>query len=441
MQLLLKYKNILYFLSIILLGFLIRVYLSFLGFHVDIFSQAHWGEWIFQNGPKGFYTYEIWIYSWPNHPPLSSLIFGFDRWLYQQILDFFRWLTFYIVPHLAPGHMVWWFDFVRWFDIQRYDVTIFKTGYLAAIKLLPIVADIFISILLFIVAKKQSISKAVIFPLVYLFSPFSFYLSSLWGQTDNLSFLIVLLAFIFLINKKITISIILFVVSMHIKPTTFLFIPLFLWFLIKIKPRLISLILGLVGSLIITFAIIAPFTDSSDIIGFTKTYLFPKVFHRAEFRLTTNSFNFWHIWTGNKAFSQDITFLFISAKNIGWIIFILLNLFAFRIINQLTMENLFKGMFLVSLGGWLFLTNMLERYLFAGIVSLLFLSIYQPRFLKYWLVLSSIFWLNLYHGWWFPYWLELFRQILVWQEGFITRLLSLLNVILFFRLLPKVAER
>ncbi|QQG43526.1 MAG: hypothetical protein HYW45_00715 [Candidatus Daviesbacteria bacterium] len=429
---------------IILLAFFVKVFLSNLVFHVDILSQAAWGQWIFDHGPLGFYNFEIWIYSWPNYPPLGSLFFGFDRWLYWQILEFFRFLTFNVVPHTAPGHMVWWFDFIKWFDIQKYDVTILKTGFLMTIKLPLILADLALAVVSYYLAKSQHIKYPLIWPLLFLLSPFSFYLSSFWGQSDNLDFLLVLVSFLLLYQRKIFFSIILLSLALHFKPTAVVFLPFFLWLLIKQKTQLWQLGLGIIASLVMTYLIIVPFTNL-DVVTFTKTYLFPKVVHRAEFRLSTNSFNFWHILIGNKAFGQDYIFLFLPAKLWGYGIFALINLFAFKLLNKVTLENIFKAMFLVSFSGWLFLTNMLERYEYAAIASLFFLTIYRPRFIKYFLILSLIFWVNLYHGWWFPQWLEPLRQVLIWQEGLIARLLSVINVVLFFQIIKmfsitKVAE-
>lgn len=422
------------FFLVILLAFIIKVFLSNLVFHVDILSQAAWGEWIFEHGPQGFYNFEVWIYSWPNYPPLGSLFFGFDRWLYFQILEFFRWLTFNVVPHTAPGHMIWWFDFVKWFDVQLYNPTILKIGFLLTIKLPLIIADLSLAVLAYFLARSLNFKHPLFWPILFLISPFSFYLSSFWGQSDNLVFLLVITSFLLLLKQKIFFSVLSLGLALHFKPTAIIFLPLFLWLLTKQKTQLWQLGLGVITFLIITYLIIAPFTNL-DVGTFTKTYLFPKVVHRAEFRLSTNSFNFWHLLAGNQAFNQDYSFLFLPAKIWGYGIFALINLLAFKLLNKITLENVFKGMFLVSFGGWLFLTNMLERYEYAGVASLFFLTIYRPKLLKYFLVLSLIFWLNLYHGWWFPLWLEPLHQVLIWQNGAVTRLLSLINVVLLFQLL------
>src|SRR5205823_4421553 len=132
------------------------------------------------------------------------------------------------------------------------------------------------------------------------------------------------------------------------------------------------------------------FTDKN-LLDFVRNDLVRIVFYKAEFRVSTNSFNFWHIFIGNQAQNESLLFLFIPAKFWGYGGFALLNIFAFNVTKKLTWENLFKALFLVGAGSWLFMTNMLERYFFAGVTSLLILSIYQPRLFKYWLILSITF--------------------------------------------------
>lgn len=424
----LKLKLKIFFFAIFAIALIFRLIIAVGVAHVDLLSQAEWGDWIFKFGSIGFYNFEIWTYSWPNHPPLASLLYGFDKFIYANIfLEIFRFFNFNIIPHLAPGHMIWWFDFIKWFDTNLYDSTYIKSGYLLILKLFPILADLAIAFVIFRLA-------SIFWSVIYLLSPFSFYLSAVWGQTDGISFLFLLLCFLCLYKKWSLGAIILFVLSVHIKPTSLIFLPLLIFMIFKFRINFKGVVLGIIISCILTYLIISVFTNEN-IIHFTNVYLFPKVVHRAEFRVSTNSFNFWHILIGNAPFGQDFKFIFIPAKIWGYGVFIFINLLAFRLLSKRGMENIFKGMFLVSFGGWLFLTNMLERYAFAGVVSLFFYSIYNPKILRYWIPLSLIFWINLYHGWWFPNWLNPLHDILVWQDGLVTRILSLVNVLIFIRIL------
>lgn len=95
------------------------------------------------------------------------------------------------------------------------------------------------------------------------------------------------------------------------------------------------------------------------------------------------------------------------------------------------MDSVLAAVFISSFGGWLFLTNMYERYVFAGVVSLLFLSIYRKKFFKYFIILSLIYIFNMYNGWWFPEKIVWLRELFLWNDRLITRLLSAANVVIY----------
>jgi hypothetical protein len=178
---LIKHK---YFLlgGIIFLGLLLRLILAPVFYHLDILSQAYWGEWIYNNGTKEFYSNSTWVYSWPTQPPLVNLTYAAGFWLYINSLEWFRFASHYIVPHLAPGHMLWYFDFVKWYTDAQYPESYLKLGFFIAIKFIAIVADLLIGLVIFLMLKKENVSQALLLSMVYIFSPFSFYISALWGQ-------------------------------------------------------------------------------------------------------------------------------------------------------------------------------------------------------------------------------------------------------------------
>ncbi len=422
-------------LAIFLASLILRLVLSPLTFHVDIFSHAAWGGWIAKFGTLGFYQNEVWIYSWPTQPPLVNIIFWLDFELYKKIGDFFVLLSSMIANYrLFPTKFIWWFDFVSWFGSALYKSTPILYGYLLTIKFVGIMADLCIAFIIYFLSKSFTKNKALIFSALYLFSPFSFYLSALWGQYDSVGFLFTLIAFILLLSRFFYLAPLFFVISILLKPTFLIFSLLFLYIYFKNKPKLVHIVFGFISSLMLFLYSSFIFADRN-LYEFIRYDLLRIVFYKAEFRVSTNSFNFWHILIGNNAIHQNSLFLFIPAKIWGYLIFLVLNILSFKILSKITLENIFKVMFLVGAGSWLFLTNMLERYFFAGVVSGLILSIYYPKILKYWILMSIIFWINLYHGWWYPVWLEPLRLILIWQDGIVTRLLSLINVFIFIKIM------
>lgn len=421
------------------LAFVFRLVLTPIGFHIDLLSNAYWGNWIYEKGTLGFYDNTVWVYAWPTQPPLANLLFAFSIYSYVQLLEFFRWFSSYVVPHLAPGHMLWWFDFVIWFDKAHYPESYIKVGYFIALKLMAILADIGIAGVLFWLGKKANYYRGVVIAAIYLFSPFSWYLSAIWGQYDQIGFFLLLLAILFCVKRYFVLAPALLVLSISLKPTSLIFGPLFIFIYLRYKPKLIEVVLAFILCVYILFTTARVFTDK-EIFHFYTHDLVTKVIYKSGFRVSTNAFNFWHILIGNKAYSAETLFLLVPANYWGYLMFLIVNVLAFKKVAKKSWEGIFGGLTIVGLGGWLFLTNILDRYFFAGIVFLLFLTIYNPRLLKYWGIISLIFWLNLYHGFWFPESFERLRLLLIWNDNLATRILALINVVVFIRIILLIKD-
>lgn len=420
------------------LAIALRFALSPTGFHVDIFSNAAWGEWIGENGPLGFYNNNIWVYSWPTQPPLVNLLYGFTHNLYLWFLELLRQSANVIVKyHLAPGHMLWWFKFVIWFDNPLSTEIWFPYGFLVSIKAIAIIADLAIAALIAWLAKSLK-RNPIIWSAIYLFSPFTWYLSALWGQYDQLAYLFALTSFLSLI-KLPGISPLLMAISISLKPTTIIFAPLYLWLYVKRKPKTKAILFGAATSLLFTYSTLRAFTTGS-IILFIKEVLIPKIIFKSEFRVSTNAYNFWHILTLDKAMGDTTKFLFLPAKIWGLLAFTIINIKTFKHTKTLNYKNIFSSLFIIGAGGWLFMTNMLDRYFFAGVVGGLFVTIYQPKLFKYWLVASLIFCLNLFRGWWFPDSFLFLKDAITANNGIAGLFLSIANVLVCLIMIKNVVK-
>ena len=96
---------------------------------------------------------------------------------------------------------------------------------------------------------------------------------------------------------------------------------------------------------------------------------------------------------------------------------------------------MWEGLFVISAGSFMFMTGMLDRYLYAGMLFGLILVATQFRLLKWWLVWSVIFWLNLYNQWWIPASFEPLKQFMLVYDSIVTRILSGFSVIILVKLL------
>lgn len=426
---------------ILVLAIVSRFWISSYGYHVDIFSNAAWGQRIYEHGTKGFYTNSTWIYSWPTQPPIINLTYCFTYYIYsQKILWFFSYVYAVMVTHqLFPKYAEAIHAFVYWFGTKLYQDTPFTNGFLITIKLFPILADIIIASIIYVISRRQT-KRAFAYTAIYLASPFSWYLSALWGQYDQVGFLLLLVAFLCLYKRWFVIAVITLFVSIGIKPTSLIFIPLFVWVYFVQKPKFVSVVLSCLALVIVVVLTTVPFTEKN-LLQFVLFDLVSKIFYKSEFRLVNNAFNFWYVLVGTISHNQNWLFLFLPARIWGYVIYIILLVITFIKTKRFTIENLCIALFIVGFGSFLFLTNMLERYAFAGIVSGLLVCIYRPRMLVAWGLLSVIFWINLYHGWWFPEWLGTLHALLLWNNNLLTRLLAVINVAIFVMLVIRLLRK
>ena len=425
------FKNLVFPL-VIIISLFFRFYLTPKVFHHDLICQASWGKHIYFNTAQNFYKINNkWLYfSSPNHPPLTNILYATA----QKIdlitrLPLVRSSSFIIKNNFAPLLLQPYFLTLKNLDHIVSPEQPFTYGFLLSLKTWAILADILIAIVIYKIAKKYN-SHPLIFPLIYLFSPFSWYLSALWGQTDQLGFLFTLLSFI-LLPKLTILPIITLFISASIKPTSLMFSPLFLYILFLKKPKIYKLVISGIICFILCFFIFKPFYQTN-FFHFTFKTLFPKLVNRAEFRVSTNAYNFWHIFTLGKAVEHNTKiFSLISYKNLGLLLYIAFTLYSFKILKKIKIYNILVSLFIISGASWLFLTNMLDRYFFTAIATGLVLLIFKPKSFKYWLPLSLIFWLNLFRQWYYPQNLEFLKNILEYNHKIIGSYLSIANVILF----------
>lgn len=416
-------------LIVLSLALIFRIFLAPLAFHRDLIIQANWGKHISYSGIAGFYHHGDWIFSWPNHPPLTSLYYGLCHQIYIHLsAKLHQSLNLLNKLHINHPILSPYTNFAQKFDEMVSSEEPFDIGFLFTLKLFPIIADLLISILIYKIAQSKS-KKPIIYPIVYLFSPFSWYLSSLWGQTDQIAYFFTILSFL-IIPKRTTISILLFYFGVTLKPTGMFLVPLYLYLLFKTKPKIFSVITAFIICLILTYITFKPFTPDKNIFEFTFTTLLPRLADRPS-RLSTNSFNFWHIFILNLGLPGNTKFLFLSGNFWSLLAYFAINLFAFKFLKKINTKSIITSLFIVSFGSWLFLTNMLDRYSFAGIVTGLLLTIYHPKLTVYWLMLSVCYWLNLFHGWWYPESFFYLRNFLAYNQGIFTSIPSLINVITY----------
>lgn len=425
-----KHLNLILIITVII-AFVGRLLLTKSAVHGDLIMQAGWGQWIFLNGSfRGFYENGVWIYGWPNHPPLISYVYGLGFQIHDWInLFLVNFGNFIALNHLGAGHLPWYYQFVNWFGSFKYPESPFLWGQLISLKIIPILSDFILAYLISKMSRKKWLG------IVYLLSPFSWYESALWGQNDQLGLIFLLLSFWMLVkNKWSFLSPILMVVSVGLKPTGMIFAPLFMWLAIKNKKLFLNVFVGGIITLLL-YCLMVTRISNRDIIAFSL-HLQKEMFVKGEWWTWANSFNFWRVITGYLT-NYHITFLGLTLKFWGYFIFLAFNVFAFYIDRKRNYQDTLKAMFVIGFSAWLFMVTMHERYLFSAVVIGLILLGKFPKLMWYWILLSIIFWLNMFNGWWVPISWQWLKNILTWGGEFygtIPRILSIVNIWLFYKM-------
>ncbi|MFA5532031.1 MAG: hypothetical protein WDA13_00330 [Candidatus Shapirobacteria bacterium] len=420
---------------ILLLAVLLRLRLSVLTAHEDLLMQLGWGRQISLKGTlKGFYNWDLWGKGYPNHPPLISALYFIIYPLHSKLMWFLSSLGNFIALHrLAPTKFLWLFDFAKWFGQDLYGESSYLSGIIVILKQFMIWADLAIGGVIYWVCKKVKVNwKGPV--LIYLLLPFSWFLSSSWGQSDQLSFVFLIVAFILLISKKYSgLSPLLYVIAANLKPNCVLLLPIFLYVWYKQKHSFKKLILGGIVAIIFTFWTISWFTDQNVFIyAFT---ILVKRMSTSDGLINYNAFNFWYIFFPyQKPYVLDTNFYWIlSAKYWGWFMILVTSILSLKVIKKDRLETIFAAMFIAGLGSYMFMTGMHDRYAFLAIIPLFLVSIYKRKYFKYFLIMSTIYTLNLFIAY-SPWQIVLEIKKIVEFDNFLTaRILSFVNVILYIR--------
>ncbi len=426
------------FVIVLAVSLFFRLWLTDKGWHVDMWSNAGWGEWIFEHTKAGFYQNKIWTYSWPTQPPLINSVYAFNKKLFIEILGRSAGIEFQVCKvykDKGECQIPWLSNWVKWFGYSNINLEIpFQQGYLITMKLLPILADILIASIIFYLSGRNWK-----WPTFFLFSPFSWAVSAVWGQYDGVGFGLALLGFLSIFGPLSILGPGLMTLAVLIKPTSLILVPFFIYSYIRKGKysNLVKLLNCLIVPLLIFWITTQPYTHKNP-LEFAKYDLKRIVFEKTEPRLSVNSFNIWRIFIGNAGYRDNfrwLSLLIFGGLNLAGI-------YHWEKRNH-SKSAMWESLFLISMGSWLLMTGMLERYAYAGIVFGLLATMGKPRLVKYWLGMSLLFWVNLYYHWWWPTWLEPLKQLLTWNQDFVTRIFSAAWVILFakwllgnFRKLP-----
>lgn len=405
--------------KLLLVIFLVRIFFSFGHSHPDVGNHLDWGIKFWQIGPKNFYENTVWTVGWANQPPGTIYLFAIFRKIYELIFSLIWWLNVKI--SIFPSFLV---PFLK------------DKFYVVLVKLPAILADFGIAFLIYKFAQQLKNKKAgKIGALIFLLNPFSWYISSVWGQTDSIVNFLGLWSIYLFWRKQPLIAVFIYFLSLYFKGSLIIFLPIILILLIKSKEIWWKKILVFLGSPVFFAYSSLPFVKKFNPIFWLYFLYRDRIFRGQGNMLTANAFNLWALIFGIDFSRNDFgLFLGLSFKVWGLLLFGLccVPILIFLILKKLNINLVFWSLAIISFSSFVFLTNMHERYLYPTLPYLTILTVLGKLSWGYILAISTVYFLNLYHLWYFPD--TFIKNVFEKQELFLTRFFSLLIIFIFLKL-------
>lgn len=378
---------------VILAGFYLRMFVSVRLYSGDVNNHIAWGKEIDISGPAGVYEKEFttrYRVMAPTYPPVALWLFAGAYKIFGQAGRLVN-----VLGRIAPQ------TFTSW--VIAFGHPNILPSFL---KIPAMLADIGIAVLIYLIVIKvtKSQGRALVTMVVVLFNPAVWFNSAAWGQIESIPIFFAVLAALLLIEDHLYWAAVSLVVSVLVKQSAVILLPLFFVFLYKKQNLLFCIKVGVLQALVFIVAFL-PFARALDFLWPLRIYLEKIVTGSGSDFVTDHAFNLWVLLSGLSQVPD--------AK--GWLLGIpyglyatvLLGLSALWILVWLfrnnTVENLWKSWILISMSVFFLATRMHERYL--GPVFILWLL---PWGKWSWLMVAayaylSVFHLaNLYHNWWEP---------------------------------------
>lgn len=402
--------------KIVILALTLRLLVSFLGWHGDVLDFYWWTKDLVANGLFGFYDRYIANATQPIYPPVTSYLFWFAGLLHESFLKFLWFLNINIA--LFPSNLIFWMES--------------REGWIIFNKLPAIFSDIGITYTLYVFGRAVKNEKAgLVAASLFAFTPVFWYNSSLWGQTESIFALPMILAFFLLYKNKVKASMVVFTLAVLTKPTALFSFPVFIfWLLAKRKWR--EILMGLTFSFVLILLLYFPFHPQNLVNWIISFYI--RSLNGVLGYTVANAFNFWALIFGFDNRPDTSLLLGIPAVTIGRTVFLflitVLGLRLFRKKDSIWLILILAA--IISFSAFMLLSRMHERYFYPTLIFLIPIAAYDKKIRNVFLLASSIHLVNLYHFWWVP---KINFLISLFSSPFIEKLLILTNIATFFYLI------
>ena len=400
---------------LIITALILRLVFAFVVWHPDVNNHVDWGIRFWEYGFKGFYDPDsnVWSYTWPNQPPGTIYIFALLKRVSDNIFNFF-WninikipafpsdVIFYLEDHLFP----------------------------ALLKLPSIIADFGIAYLIYKSVRMKKYAKTG--ALLWLLNPVIWYNSSVWGQTDSIISFFVFLSFYLLFKNKPVLSVLSFAISLYIKASLLIFVPIYILCFLKNKYPLTTYLKSIILSFTLIILLSIPFTDKNPVVWLYYLYQ-GKVFVQQLQVITANAFNIWATIASIHERPQSLMLGPLTYQMWGNIAFIVSYLVIAYFTLKSKVNNIYLSLSMIAISSFMLLTNMHERYLYPFFPFFTVLAVANRKYMKVYIILSLINLLNLYNFWWVPK-ISIVINFLSFGDRLMPRILGFISFILYIYL-------
>jgi len=355
-------------LAVLAVGLLIRCALApYHGFFGDLTIYASWGQDLARH-PLDFYSFYprstqqalVAVPGWPtdmpaNYPPLSIYLFWAEMRLYSAGAALTG--TTHPQPILLPGPVL-------------------SPLCAVCMKVATLAADVATGVLLYVLARRARGPRwALGLAALYAFLPAVLLDGALWGQTDGVISLLVVLALLCALRHRPVWAGALFAAAVTFKPQPILFAPVLVVYLLRWAGWRAAgrfVIAGAATALAVCLPYLLP--PRLEILAMARNLA---TFH--EDYASPTAFNLW--WLSARFHSATSPYLGpLSPAAIGVLLFAPVCLFVLRRTwRDASAPALFFSAGLLALASWDLTTMQYDRYLYPAIVFFLVAAAWRPR--------------------------------------------------------------
>lgn len=340
--------------SIIILGFVLRIILSPYYTHsADMGLWKYWADQIYFLGFDNFYN----KISWTDYLPF-----------YFYILYFIKITILQLQP--SP---------------EKLDLIF---------KLPAIISDLLTALLIFLIAKKHFPKYSLTLTTAYTFNPVLFANSAMWGQVDSIGALLIIISLFLYSQKKFALIGVSLAAAILFKPLYLFAIPVFFIAILhasKSIPKFLGLFIATV------FLITYPFTQNLLTIPETIYQRYTVALDQYQFA-SVNAFNLWGL-LGKNWIPDNNLFLGISYHIWGLGLLSVVYLTVLFLLLKKRSSSFLSLTFALSItfiAVFTLPTRVHERHLLTFFPLVLLLTAKYSRFLYLYLILSIVYVINLF---------------------------------------------